>query len=207
MSKVKPIKSNEPIQFDDTDFPKEATAEERKKALALIGIDPDTNRPFEEKVALPYNNDAMLGDSGNKKITTTDRVRALFKQRNFSAITKLLRLVEIEEAKMEAHNRAINMGLEPRLLDCLPQPDKKFYATLLLQLVKFEIPEYKSIEVSGQIEAGMTVNVIHSSPQQKVVRLDAGAPEHLKRMFGQTTQRVLEVATAAVKVVSEEDEI
>jgi len=43
-------------------------------------------------------------------------------------------LVKIEEAKLEAYNRAVAYGMEPRLLKCLPEPDKKFYATLLLNL-------------------------------------------------------------------------
>jgi len=37
----------------------------------------------------------------------------------------------------------------------------------------------------------MTIQVIHSQPQQKVIRVDANASQKLKDMFGQTTKAAL----------------
>lgn len=197
MSKLKP-KESKPITFDDIQFSNEATPEERQKALELVGI--SKLKPLHEQDSFipDVNNDAMLGDSGGKKVTVAERIGTLFRQQKFSPITRLLRLVKIEEAKIEAYNRALSMGLEPKLLDCLPKPDVKLYASLLLQMVKYEVPEYKSIEVSGGLENTMKIQVINTQPQQKVVRIDAGAPQKLKQMFG-ATDKVLEVITEEIK--------
>jgi len=66
--------------------------------------------------------------------------------------------------------------------------------------VKYEVPELRAIEVSGNVEAGMTIQVIHSQPQQKVIRVDANAPQKLKDMFGQTTKAALLEKSTEVEV-------
>lgn len=176
MPKVKP-KPEDEEDFIPFSGDQNVTEKERKQVFALANP---------KKVLAPEDNSAMLGDVKGKKPTTADRLRSLFQQHNFSPVTKILRRLKIEEAKIEAYERAENMGLEPRLLTCLPKPDKKAYYTLLLQLVRFELPELKSVEVSGQIEQGMAVHVIHHAPQQKVIRVDAGSPAKLRALVGHT---------------------
>lgn len=187
------------LDFDEQDFPAESSKEDRLKALLLIGISKkdanDKTLSLEQKLNVQHDNSAMLGEDKGKKLTTADRIRTLLQQQNFSPLTRLLRLVKIEEAKLEAWNRAESCGMEPRLLECLPKPDKKLYAALLLQLVKYEVPELRAIEVTGNVEAGMTIQVIHSQPQQKVIRVDANSPQKLKDMFGQTTKAALVQST------------
>jgi hypothetical protein len=184
-------------EISEEDFPPDSSVQDRKHALALIGISDDKNKSLEEKLNIQHDNSAMLGDS-KKKITTAERIHTLFKQQNFSPLTRLLTLVKIEEAKLAAYNRAVSYGMEPAQLKFLPEPDKKFYATLLLQLVKYEVPELKSVEVSGNVEMGMTVQVIHTAPQQKVVRVDANAPEKLKQLYGNTGTGLQTVAKEIV---------
>ena len=172
-------KSPQVPDFDEDDFPPETSEADRRKALSLINVDPNDPRTLEEKLAIKYDNRAMLSDKLKKRISTSERIRTLFQQEKFSPLTRLVRLVKIEEAKVEAYNMAVAKGMPQRLLDALPKPDKKFYATLLLQLVKYEVPELKSIEMSGQVEAGIAVHIVHHTPEAKYVEIDALSPPKL----------------------------
>lgn len=194
------------IDIDEADFPVTSTAAQRDKALSLIGISKDSTKTLAEKLAIVYDNSAMLG-MADKKVSTADRLRTLFQQQNFSPITRLLRLVKIEEAKMEAYNRALDYGIDPKLLKHLPQPDKKFYANLLLQLARYEVPELKAVEITGEIKHGMSVHIVQHTKQQKVIRVDEGAPENLKRLFGTSTDKTLQVALEPVVVPADDDDI
>jgi hypothetical protein len=185
--------------FDPFASNQSVTEEERKKVFAIANP--------KKAVSSQEDNSAMLGDNKGKKLTTADRLRNLFQQHNFSPVTKILRRLKIEEAKIEAYERAENMGIEPRLLTCLPKPDKKAYYTLLLQLVRFELPELRSVEVQGQVEVGMAVHVIHHAPQQKVIRVDAGSPAKLRALVGHTVGTVMEVETAAEVIAKDGDDI
>jgi len=196
-------KYKEPVEVTKEDLlAPPVSSEQRSQALSLIGVNPQDPRTLEQKLGVTYDNTAMLGDSPNKKkkLTTSDRISAVFKQYNFSPTTDLVLLAKVERAKLEAYNRAVDMNLAPELIDALPQPDKKFYASLCMQLSKFETPELKSIEVTAEIQHGMTVQVIHTAPQQKVIRTDAGTPAKLKALFGQTVDNTLTIMEKATAV-------
>jgi len=191
--------------LESNDFDEAVSPQERAAALKLIGIDAkDKEKTLEEKLAIKYDNSAMLG--GDKKLTSSDRIRTLFQQQAFSPLTRLVRLVKIEEAKMECYNRAIEYNLDPKHLKALPQPDKKFYASLLVQLLKFEIPELKAVELKGEVSLGMIVQLVQHKAQQKVIRVDAASPEHLRKMF-KDDGKVLEVKTAPIPVLAELEDI
>lgn len=201
-----------PIETEDVDFHQTVTPQERTKALIAIGVPQDkAENPaltLEQKLDTQHDNSAMLGDStgkGKKKKTVTERVNELFRQKNFSPTTDLVNLVKVERAKFEAYTRAEISGMSEELLACLPKPDKKFYAALLMTLAKYEVPEYKSVEISGHVEAGMTVQVIHTAPQQKVIRIDGGSPEKLKKIYGMDNTKTIDVESAITKVALEDD--
>lgn len=195
------------IDFDSEDFPQSITKEDREKAMSLIHLDLDPSTTLEQKLNIQHDNSAMLGDDPKKSLTTADRIRTLFQQQGFSPLTRLVRLVKVEEAKLEAYNRAVSYGLDTKSLNCLPKPDKKFYASLLTQLAKYEVPELKSVEVSGQVEVGMQVHIVHHQAQAKVVKVDAGAPASIKKIYGQSTAETLTVAdkAAAIPVAALDD--
>lgn len=165
-----------PITFTDDDIPKNLSKKDHEKVMAFIKPTHDAGSAID--------NSAMLNDITNRKYTTSDRIRTLFCKNNFSPIAKLLKLCQIEEAKMEAWNRAIASKLDPRLMEYLPKPDKKFYATLLIQLAKYEGPELKSVELTGEIHAGISITVRKHTPANRVVKIDGKSPEKLRLLHG-----------------------
>lgn len=143
---------------------------------------------------------AMLEDVTSKKITTTDRIRTMFAKNKFSPIAKLMRLCEIEEAKMEAWNRAILMGLDPTVMEYMPKPDKILLAKMLIQLAKYEGPELRSVEMTGEISAGITVTIQKHQPQQRLIKVDAKSPEKLKLLHGSVPALLEKSKSVAVEV-------
>lgn len=188
--------------FEETELPEGVTDAERKHALRLINVDPSDESPLEKRLAINHDNTSMLCDKGKlKKATTAERIRSLFQQHNFSPVASLVRLVKIEEAKMEARHRAENMGLSQRMLDALPKADKRFYADLCKQLARYEVPELKSVEINGQVEIGMQVSIVQHTPQPKIIKVDQGAPDSIKKIYGTSTDDALIAKEVAVEIV------
>ena len=183
------------ITFGEEDIPKNLNPEDRKKVLALISD--------ESKVKIDAR--AMLEDVASKKITTTDRIRTMYAKNKFSPIAKLMRLCEIEEAKMEAWNRAVMLGLDPALMDFMPKPDKNLLAKMLIQLARYEGPELRSVEMTGEISAGITVTLQRHQPQQRLIKVDSKSPEKLRLLHGSVPELTEKAKEVAVEIVEGED--
>lgn len=187
--------SPEPISFTCDDIPKNLSAKQHEKVMAFIA-------PVHKAGAM-IDNSAMLTEVHDKKYTTSDRIRTLFVKNNFSPIAKLLKLCQIEEAKMEAWNRAIATKLDPRLMEFLPRPDKKFYATLLIQLAKYEGPELKSVELTGEITAGISVTIKKHTPVNRLIKIDSKSPDKLKLLHGSVETIAEKVTEVPIEVVDD----
>ena len=184
-----------PISFTDSDIPQNISKKDHAKVMEFI-------QPTHE-AGSNIDPSAMLDDAKNRKYTTSDRIRTLFTKNKFSPIAKLLKLCQIEEAKMEAWNRAIATKLDPRLMEYLPKPDKKFYATLLIQLAKYEGPELKSVELTGEVHAGISITINKHVPITKLVKIDAKAPEKLRLMHGSVPEMTEKAEEVVMEVVDD----
>lgn len=183
------------IDFTEDDLPKNLSKAEHKRLLGYL-------KPCTPE-ASPIDASAMLQSVQDRKFSTSDRIRTLFIQNNFSPIAKLLKLCKIEEAKMDAWNRAIEANLDPKLMEFLPKPDKKFYAALLMSLAKYEGPELKSVELTGEIQAGIKVTIQRHVPQQRVVRVDVNSPEKLKQLYGAVPALMEKAKEVPVEIVDD----
>lgn len=186
-----------PIDFTESDLPKNLSKAEHARLLTYLKpcspAHPDTQ----------IDASAMLQSITDRKFSTSDRIRTLFVKNNFSPIAKLLKLCKIEEAKMDAWNLAIEARLDPKLMEFLPRPDKKFYATLLMSLAKYEGPELKSVELTGEIQAGIKVTIMKHVPQQRIVRVDEKSPNKLKLLYGAVPALVEKAKEVAVEIVDD----
>src|ERR1700761_3360624 len=114
--------SDDPVQADD--LPKALTPAERKKAAALLST------------GIKRNNSAMLGKKNRAK-SAHERASDLFAQRNFSPLTEMVMMCEIERAKIHLYEEAIRKGEDPSYL---PKPNHERFIKLLQDLLKIEIP-------------------------------------------------------------------
>lgn len=172
------------IKLDDYDvptLPDELTPEEKREVFKRLKLNPDSTAPITTRVKANVDNSEMLGEKSKKK-TQHDKVLGLFKQQGFSPMTLLVRQCKIEGAKVELYERAIASGMDSRELSALPPPNKRLYIQLCLELLKYEVPTLSSLNINGKVDSGLTIQIINAAPQQKVVRIDEGSPEKLRKL-------------------------
>lgn len=149
------------------DLPSSLTPEQKRKAARLLA---DVAR------TVGRHNMDMLG-TGTKGKSHADRVNSLFTTQRLSPLTELVILCRIERAKVYLWNKVENEGGDTT---ALPKPNMKLYIQLLDKLVQYEVPNLKSIDITGKVDVGMRVHLVQFSPEQKVIEIDSEAPEKLR---------------------------
>lgn len=158
---------DQPDEDDIKDIPDTLSPEQRRKAAKLLA---DVNR------ITGRQNASMLGALAKGK-THAEKINGLFTEMKLSPLTELVMLCRIERAKVYLYNRTLEEGGD---VSALPPPNMKLYISLLKDLVQYEVPNFKSIEISGKVDVGMRVHLMQYMPEEKIIELDGESPEKLR---------------------------
>lgn len=175
----------DPDASEEIPLPEELTPEERKKAAAHFRG---------QKKTLSRVKSVMLDPT--KARTPGQRAQALFEHERFSPLTELLKLCKIEGAKVQIWEKAVANGDDTKFL---PKPNHARYIELLRDLVKYELPLLKSIDLTGKIDVGMSVQLVNYQPEDRIIEIDGATPERLRLKAAQAKMPTLPGAT--VKLV------